>query len=276
MCKKENGIYNLEESIKSYLNTIKTSIAFNTGFKGADYHIGGINKGDFVVLGGVLGIGKTSFALSAAYNIALSGGKVCWFSTYETKEMIVSRLLSQLTRKKRIQLPRMVVDPKQIDELICKLKKFREIKDRFLICDHPLMSVGSIARCLDSNNQPDLVVIDNLYSIEKERDAFVDELYDLAKSRNIAVMLTVNLKYDPLLAREGHKPRISDLARVSEYAVNLADTIIFLHRDCWWTMNDPNHTGEDDDIIVARSRRGEVATIPAKFDRECRRWDEKD
>lgn len=277
MCKKENGIYDIAEAAQSYLRELSKGVRYSTGISGVDSITGGgIANGDFAVVGGVTGIGKSSFALSAAYNVALSGGKVCWFSPGETKEVTVSRILSQLMRVGRVHLPKNMIDRTKIDDFICKLKEICELKENFFICDSPLLSAESIARCLDSTDKPDLVVIDSLDSIFKtERDVFVNELYGLAKSRNTAVMLTVGLKYEPLFARKGHRPWISDIARISKRAANLADIIIFLHRDCWWTMNDPNYTGEYDDIIVARSRRNEAGIIPAEFDNECRRWDEK-
>ena len=57
--------------------------------------LGGIGNSDLVLIGARPGMGKTSFALNIATNVAAnSGKKVCIFSLEMSGEQLVSRILS--------------------------------------------------------------------------------------------------------------------------------------------------------------------------------------
>ena len=66
-----------------------------TGFSGVDRVLVGMGDSDLIILGARPGMGKTSFALNIATNVAASSGKaVCIFSLEMSAEQLVSRLLS--------------------------------------------------------------------------------------------------------------------------------------------------------------------------------------
>lgn len=70
-----------------------------TGFEALDHWIGGgIRQGELVLLGGAQGVGKTTFCLQIARNIAASGGANVLYACYEhPPEYILNRLLVQET-----------------------------------------------------------------------------------------------------------------------------------------------------------------------------------
>ena len=66
-----------------------------TGFGILDKYITGLNKSDFILIGARPAMGKTSFALNLAQNVAMGAKKkVVFFSLEMTKEQLAERLLA--------------------------------------------------------------------------------------------------------------------------------------------------------------------------------------
>ena len=66
-----------------------------TGFSGLDRMLVQMGKGDLVIVGARPGMGKTSFALNIARNVAVNGGKrVCFFSLEMSRDQLAQHLLS--------------------------------------------------------------------------------------------------------------------------------------------------------------------------------------
>ena len=67
----------------------------STGFSGLDRVLAGMGKSDLVLVGARPGMGKTSFCLNIATNVAQATGKtVCIFSLEMSCEQLVSRVIS--------------------------------------------------------------------------------------------------------------------------------------------------------------------------------------
>lgn len=70
-------------------------MGISSGFGALDTILTGLNKSDLILLAARPGMGKTSFALKVATNVAVrSGKKVAIFSLEMSKEQLVSRILS--------------------------------------------------------------------------------------------------------------------------------------------------------------------------------------
>jgi replicative DNA helicase len=85
-------IENLQQDTTGELKPI------STGFSELDAVLGGLNKSDLILIGARPGMGKTSFALSLARNVAINGHKVLFFSMEMTKEQLAQRVISTETR----------------------------------------------------------------------------------------------------------------------------------------------------------------------------------
>lgn len=73
--------------------------AIKVGISDFDTFVGGLNKSDLVILAARPGVGKTSFALNVAYNIAISNQfnpkkTVVFFSLEMSKEQLARRVIS--------------------------------------------------------------------------------------------------------------------------------------------------------------------------------------
>ena len=74
-------------------------IGIPTGFSYLDKVLGGgFHRSDFIVVGARPAMGKTSFALNVARNIAMKGRKVLFFSLEMSKEQLAQRIISTEAR----------------------------------------------------------------------------------------------------------------------------------------------------------------------------------
>ena len=73
-------------------------LGIKTGYSDLDKTISGLNKSDLIIVGARPAMGKTSFALNIARNVAVHGKKVLFFSLEMTKEQLASRVISMEAR----------------------------------------------------------------------------------------------------------------------------------------------------------------------------------
>src|SRR5690606_33836683 len=69
-----------------------------TGFVDLDNQIEGLQPGDLWILAARPSMGKSALAMNIAENVALSGGNVLVFSLEMTKQALMNRMLSSLSK----------------------------------------------------------------------------------------------------------------------------------------------------------------------------------
>lgn len=91
----------MREAISAYYDRIEhlmryqdEALGLPSGFKDLDKLLGGLQKSDLLIFAGRPGMGKTSFMLSAAVNMARLGARIAVFSMEMGVEQIVQRLVS--------------------------------------------------------------------------------------------------------------------------------------------------------------------------------------
>lgn len=103
------GFTHIKDALKTTLDNLNL-LATNpdeahgtaTGFSDLDNTLVGMGKGDLILIGARPGMGKTSFALNIASNVAKATKKtVCIFSLEMSNEELVSRMLSSEGIKRR-------------------------------------------------------------------------------------------------------------------------------------------------------------------------------
>ena len=86
--------------IKDFINGIKESVNtpfISTGFKNLDRHLGGGLTEGLYFIGAISSLGKTTFALQIADNIAQAGGNVLIVSLEMARSELMSKTISRLT-----------------------------------------------------------------------------------------------------------------------------------------------------------------------------------
>jgi len=249
-----------------------------TGFSYLDKMLTGLGRSDLVILAARPGMGKTSFVLNIATNVAKRGMPVAVFSLEMTKEQLTSRIISaeahidsQIMRSGNIQ----------VDEWDNISRAVGEISDLPIYLDDTSnVSVSDIkAKIRRLNQDPNkenvgLVVIDylQLMSTGKRNESRVQEISEI--TRNLKIMakeLNVPLICLSQLSRSAEKgqgrdarPALSDL-RDSGSIEQDADVVLFLYRDAYYSQDeDVDQTKAE--CIVAKNRHGEVGKVYLGWD----------
>ena len=249
-----------------------------TGFSYLDKMLTGLGRSDLVILAARPGMGKTSFVLNIATNVAKRGLPVAVFSLEMTKEQLTSRIISaeahidsQIMRSGNIQL----------DEWDNISRAVGEISDLpIYLDDTSSVSVSDIkAKIRRLNQDPSkedigVVIIDylQLMSSGKRNESRVQEISEI--TRNLKIMakeLNVPLICLSQLSRSAEKgqgrdarPALSDL-RDSGSIEQDADVVLFLYRDAYYNQDeDADQTKAE--CIVAKNRHGEVGKVYLGWD----------
>ena len=235
-----------------------------TYYKSLDNLLVGMGKGDLILIGARPGMGKTSFAMNIATNVAKNTKKtVCIFSLEMTCEQLVSRLLSSEA----------MIDSKKIrsgdltpEDWALISQKAAELSDtKILIDDTNGLTVTSMKAKLRKVKDLGLVVIDYLQLMQGERhtDNRVLEVGDisrglkiLAKDLGVPVICCAQLSRANE-QRTDKRPMLSDL-RDSGAIEQDADVVMFLYREEYYSQN-PTGISEAE-CIVAKNRHGETKT----------------
>ena len=237
-----------------------------TGFSALDRTIVGLGEGDLVLVGARPGMGKTSFVMNIATNIAKSSQKnVCVFSLEMSAEQLASRMLSSeaLVDSYAIRSGNLSTDQyKKLADAAADLSE-----SNILIDDTTGITVTRMKAKLRRVKNLGLVVVDYLQLMQGERngDNRVLEVGDisrglkiLAKELKIPVICCAQLSRGPE-SRTDKRPMLSDL-RDSGAIEQDADIVLFLYRDEYYKA--PGD-GEQSiaECIVAKNRHGSTGTV---------------
>ncbi len=237
-----------------------------TGFSALDRTIVGLGEGDLVLIGARPGMGKTSFAMNVATNIAKSSQKnVCVFSLEMSAEQLASRMLSSeaLVDSYAIRSGNLTTDQyKKLADAAADLSE-----SNILIDDTTGITVTRMKAKLRRVKNLGLVVVDYLQLMQGERnsDNRVLEVGDisrglkiLAKELKIPVICCAQLSRGPE-SRTDKRPMLSDL-RDSGAIEQDADIVMFLYRDEYYKAPGDGEQSVAE-CIVAKNRHGSTGTV---------------
>jgi len=247
-----------------------------TGFSALDRIMTGMNKSDLVLVAARPAMGKTSFALNIASNVALKARKkVAIFSLEMSKEQVVERILSS---DARVQNKKMRIGEVDGDGWVRLARSANELaKSPIYIDDSAGITVGEMKARLRREKQLGVVVIDYLQLMSspgrnENRVQVVSEitrsLKVMAKELNVPVVVLSQLSRE-VEKRQDHTPLLSDL-RESGSIEQDADLVLFLHRPAYYDRDSDAHNIAH--CIVAKNRHGETATVELGWDGEHTRF----
>ena len=239
-----------------------------TGFSGLDKVLVGMGKSDFILVGARPGMGKTSFALNIATNVAQSTKKkVCIFSLEMSAEQLVNRIISSEAMVDSYALRSGELKPEEWEHIASASARLSGCD--ILIDDTPGITVSGMKGKLRRVDNLGLVVIDylGLMSSDKRIDNRVNEVGDItrnlkimAKELNVPILCCAQLSRGPE-GRNDKRPMLSDL-RDSGSIEQDADCVMFLFRDEYYKTDTANDTeGNIAEVIVAKNRHGSTGTV---------------
>ena len=256
-----DSLHELQENPEAVAGT-------KTGFSALDRVLAGMGKTDLILVGARPGMGKTSFALNIAANVAKqTKKKVCFFSLEMSAEQVVSRMISSEALVNSYALRTGKLTPDDWEKLAVAAAKLSGCD--ILIDDTSGMTVTAMKAKLRREKNLGLVVIDYLGLMQgdgraenrvQEVSAISRALKIMAKELEVPIVCCAQLSRGPE-SRTDNRPQLSDL-RDSGAIEQDADTVIFLYRSEYYKKEDkdPNDMTIAE-VIVAKNRHGETRTV---------------
>lgn len=264
-----------------------------TGFSYLDEITAGMHPGEFIVIAGRPGMGKTAFALRIIENVAVELGKGCAiFSLEMSSEQIVQRLLSSRARVGSHRLRTGRLRDHEWTNLNIAAGPLAE--SPIYIDDSATMTIWDLrtkARLLRSQYDIGLVVVDYLQLMnsgersenrQQEISLISRSLKGLAKELDIPVIACSQLSR-LVETRGGEKrPILADL-RESGAIEQDADVVMFVYRSAAYKLSTEERealkgTEEENlaEIIIAKQRNGPTGTIKLTFLDEFIRFENRE
>lgn len=251
-----------------------------TGFVDLDYKTGGFQNGDMVIVAARPSMGKTTFAMNIAANVAIKE-KLCVgvFSLEMSRESLGLRLLCSEAEIDARKLKTKNVQDFEWKKVARAFSRLSEAK--LFIDDSSGMSILELqakARRLKAEHDARLIVIDFLTLIrgsQKRPESRYHEISEiarmlkgLAKELNIPIIVISQLNRN-IEQRHDQEPKMSDLRESGEIE-QLADLILFVHRQSYYDKSLENDNSAQ--IIIAKHRNGETGSIDLTFRKEITKF----
>jgi replicative DNA helicase len=240
----------------------------------------GFQRSDLIIVAGRPAMGKTSFVLNIARNIALIHRlPVCIYSLEMSKEQLVYRLLSSEVGIESGRLRSGRITTEEWGILGQAMGNLSELP--LYIDDTPDMTVNEMrskARRLQSEQggKLGLVLIDYLQLMEgaspdnrvQELSKITRSLKGMARELNAPVMTLSQLSRG-VESRTNKRPMMSDL-RESGSIEQDADLIIMLYRDEYYNPDSVDRGLAE--VIITKHRNGPVGTVKLLFEPQFTRF----
>lgn len=235
-----------------------------TGFSGLDNVLVGMGKGDLVLIGARPGMGKTSFALNIASNVARKTGRqVCIFSLEMSKQQLVERMLSSEAMVESSKLRSGTLSKDDWDRL-ARASEYLAACEIYIDDTSGITITGMKAKLRKMKNLG-LIVVDYLQLMQSDRkiDNRVLEVGDIsrnmklmAKDLGVPIICCAQLSRGPE-SRTSKKPMLSDL-RDSGAIEQDADVVLFLYREMYYDDGTGKTPADENiaEVIVAKNRHG--------------------
>ena len=274
-------VYDTYAKIEERYNNKDKLTGTPTAFYDLDTITNGLQKSDLIILAARPAMGKTSFALNIAQNVALKANvPVAIFSLEMSKEQLVQRLLCAEAEVDTQRLKTGNMQAKDWEKLAVAMDSFSQAP--IYIDDTAGVTITDLrAKCRRlamAEKNLGLIVIDYLQLIEgsgredrmQQISSISRGLKILAKELNVPIIALSQLSR-AVEGRTDKRPMLSDL-RESGSIEQDADIVMFIYRDEYYrNSNDEEEMTEkaankgEAEIIIAKHRNGPVATIKLLF-----------
>lgn len=251
----------------------------STGFYELDDLTGGLQKGEMTIIAGRPSMGKTALALNIAdYAARVGGANVQVFSMEMGCKALSERVLCSEANLDSREVRRGALTAEQWQSLVVAVEQFQTVS--LVIDDTPYLTPFELrarARHYQFKYKTDLIMLDYLQLMgsgkkaenrQQEITLISRHLKAMARELNVPVVVVSQLNRGPE-AREGHRPRLSDL-RESGSIEQDADLVLLLHRPDYYEQGRENYipTGTAE-VILAKQRNGPTGVVNLVF-RESR------
>lgn len=248
------------------------------GFPDLDMKLSGVNATDLILIAARPGMGKTSFALNIAHNVAVKTKKeVVIFSLEMSSMQLVERMISSEARVEAGLMKKGELkseDWAKVTEAASVLSE-----SRIYINDSSAITVLEMKSMCKRFKNLGLVVIDYLQLMQsgaKRNENRVQEVSEIsrslkvmAKELNVPIICLSQLSRGPE-SRQDKRPMLSDL-RESGAIEQDADVVLMLYREDYYNKETENKNICE--VNVSKNRHGETGDVKLAWDGRFTRFD---
>ena len=255
-------VADVAEKIEQSLNK-KEDYSFYTGFFDLDAITDGLHKGELTVVGARPGVGKTTFSLQIAENIARKRKKVAYVSLEMSEKQLIEKMISRRTRINSRKIRSGNLEENELGKIGQTLGEISELQFTILTKINTIQQIEIEARRLKNKNKLDLLVIDYLQLL-KNSGKFNNREQELADISRTLKLLSLELDI-PIIAlcqlnRNASKaePTLADI-RESGAIEQDADNVIFLYQ-----------MAQENNIVTVdlqKQRAGNTGILKLKFNK---------
>ncbi|MDJ0633799.1 MAG: replicative DNA helicase [Xenococcaceae cyanobacterium MO_188.B29] len=252
-----------------------------SGFYDLDAMTSGFSRSDLIIIAGRPSMGKTSFCLNIASNIAKEQKlPVAVFSLEMSREQLTQRMLSGEAKIASNRLRSGRISQNEFEPLINAVANLSELP--IYIDDTANLSVmqmRSQVRRLQAQQKDKLglVLLDYLQLMEgsgsdnrvQELSKITRSLKGLAREINVPIIALSQLSRG-VEQRNNKRPMLSDL-RESGSIEQDADLVIMLYRDDYYNPDTPDRGIAE--IIITKHRNGPTGTVKLLFKSELTKFE---
>jgi len=244
-----------------------------TGFHEFDDLTSGLQRSDLIIVAGRPSMGKTSYAMNLAENVALTQKEpVAVFSMEMPAEQIATRMIASLGRVEMQKLRSGRIDDDDWPRINSAVSLLVQ-QSKLFIDDTPGLTPSELrarARRLKREHGLSLILIDYIQLMQvggtvENRATEISEisrsLKGLAKELDVPVVVLSQLNRS-LEQRTDKRPVMSDL-RESGAIEQDADVIVFIYRDEVYDEDSPQKGTAE--ILVRKQRNGPTGTVRLTF-----------
>jgi len=240
-----------------------------TFYASIDALIGGFQPGNFAILAGATGAGKTCAMLNLVIKMAKHGKEVLLFSLEMTAEELLNRIIAIEAGINSTNLRNRTLTDVEMDKYVrySESKYFKLLQQNISIHTEYELTVDDIAAVVQ-NSKADIVCIDYLGLVASNNN---QSSYERVSEISRKLKILANTSRKPIIAlhqlnrgakdRTDKRPTLSDL-RDSGKLEQDADTILFVYREAYYNVTADKRLFE---VICAKSRHtggaGKVAHL---------------
>lgn len=260
--------------IEEVANRKSPVTGIETGFIELDRRTAGLHPSDLIIVAARPGLGKTSFSLNIALNVAIRKGySVGIFSLEMSKQQLVRRMLCSEAEVDSQKVNTGFLNKEDWSRLSRAAGALSQAK--IFIDDSASISIAEMhskARRLALEKGVDLLIVDYLQLMTGSGQRYENRTQEisqisrglkaLAKELNIPVLAVSQLSRAVEARRGDHRPQLSDL-RESGSIEQDADLVVFIYRE--ELVNPTEENAGLAEMIIGKQRNGPTGSFQLAF-----------
>ncbi len=281
----------LAESLDKYLNEIQERVQYRldggtasfgvpTGLRDLDAVLKGLHRRTVTIVGGVTGMGKTSFVMTVALNAASLGVRVAYIPLERDREWVINRLLAMETGIDRQRITNGELTKAEFQRLVAASERIGSLPIHVYEKPHeegwsmtPKLLL-STSKAIALEHGLDLLIVDHMGCMTSggQRVGYDDKAYVssampvVAQKLNVPMLIAAQINVRKVNARsiKRRRPELGDLEYVGEKDM---DSCLFLYRDAVYNQKAEDKTLTE--ILRVKDRDGgSLGTTFAQYNGE--------